>query len=379
VPTNPPAHWPARAEALVQYTSGSTGVPKGVRHTAGAIEAMLDGFGRHAGLRPDDRVLCSARMSFGYGFGSSILCPLSAGATVILLRGAVDVHSVVAVAQRHRPTVLCSVPRMYAALLEHQARRPTDAYDALRLCLSAGEHCPRELTERIRRTFAPDLMNCLGATEALHVVLATRPGHDAQGSLGFAVPGTAVTVRDDGGRVVADGVQGRLHVAGPTVALGYIGAPDTPAFADGGLYTGDIVYRHDDGSFEYVCRGDDLLMLGGHKVAPREIEQVVLAADGVGECAVVGAHDADGLMAAVLYVVPTAGAQPAAVRRSIAVAMREKLPAYKRPTDIQLLAEMPVTLTGKVAAHRLRAKGLPGRPVRCPVPGEDRRPVPPST
>jgi acyl-coenzyme A synthetase/AMP-(fatty) acid ligase len=358
-----PASWLAGTEALVQYTSGSTGAPKGVRHAADAIVAMLGGFGRRVTLRPDDRVLSSARMSFGYGFGSSVLCPLSAGATVILIRGAIDVHSVVAAAQQHNPTVLCSVPRMYAALLDHQERRPTSAFDALRLCLSAGENCPGELAGRIRGAFASELVNCLGATEALHVVLSTRPDRDAVGSLGFAVPGTTATVRDDRGRVVPDGIQGRLHVAGPTVSLGYIGQSDATAFTDGGLYTADIVCRHSDGSFEYVCRADDLLMLGGHKVAPGEIEQVVLAADGARECAVLGTTDEHGLMAAVVYVVPAAGADPDEVRRSVTAAMRRKLPAYKRPTGIQLLAELPVTVTGKVAAHRLRAKGTPSRVV----------------
>lgn len=351
--------WPDGVEALIQYTSGSTGAPKGVRHAAEAITAMLDGFGRLFDLRPDDRVLSSARMSFGYGFGSSVLCPLSAGATVILIRGGVDLHSVVAAAQLHNPTVFCSVPRMYAALMDHQERRPTHAFDSLRLCLSAGENCPRELADRIRHSFAAELVNCLGATEALHVVLSTFPDRDALGSLGFAVPGSTATVRDENGRVVPDGTRGRLHVVGPTVSLGYTGQSAAAPFSEGGLYTGDIVCRNVDGSFDYVCRADDLLMLGGHKVAPAEIEQVVLAAAGVDECAVIGASDEHGLMVAVVHVVPAPGADPAAVRRAVAAAMRAKLPAYKRPTGIRLRSELPVTVTGKVAAHRLRAQGIP--------------------
>ncbi|WP_141725970.1 AMP-binding protein, partial [Actinacidiphila rubida] len=255
-----PARWPDGTDALVQYTSGSTGAPKGVRHSADAITAMLAGFGSTVPLRPEDRVLATARMSFGYGFGSSVLCPLAAGATVVLIRGAVDVHSVTAAVRRHRPTVLCSVPRMYAALLDHVERRDSpdldrgdhregqgtrepserrsdDAFGTLRLCLSAGENCPPELAGRIRASFAPDLVNCLGATEALHVVLAGHAGGGAVGALGHAVAGTTATVRDEEGREVSAGTRGRLHVAGPTVSLGYTGQPGTTAFADGGLYT----------------------------------------------------------------------------------------------------------------------------------------------
>lgn len=351
--------WPDDGEALLQYTSGSSGTPKGVRHSAGGIAAMLDGFAGVVDLRPTDRVLSTARMSFGYGFGSSVLCSLSAGATTILIRGSVDVHSVISVAEQHKPSVLCSVPRLYAALLARIERRPTSAFDMLRLCLSAGENCPGELADRVRRTFAPEMINCLGATEALHIVLCTRPDRDSLGSLGFPVPPTIITVRDDSGRVVPDGTNGRLHVVGPTVALGYnerLGT-ESQAFADGGLYTGDIVCRKRDGSLEYVCRGDDLLMLGGHKVAPRDIEQAVLAAEGVRECAVIGTCDEDGLTAAIAYVVPLAGSDPNVVRRLATASMREKLPPYKRPTDVQLLSEMPLTVTGKVAVHRLRALG----------------------
>lgn len=364
-----PARWAAGTDALIQYTSGSTGAPKGVRHAADAVTAMLDGFGRSVPLRPGDRVLSTARMSFGYGFGSSVLCPLAAGATVVLIRDAVDVHSVRDAARRHRPTVLCSVPRMYAALLDHLARQggtePSDrarddAFGALRLCLSAGENCPPELAARIRAAFAPDLVNCLGATEALHVVLTGRPGRGDAGALGRAVAGTTATVRDENGHEVPAGARGRLHVTGPTVSLGYTGQSGSAAFADGGLYTGDVAVRHPDGSFDYVCRSDDLLMLGGHKVAPGEIESVVRAAEGVGDCAVVGSDDDHGLMVAVLYVVPAPGAAPGTVRRSVAAALRGGLPAYKRPSSIRLLAELPVTVTGKVAAHRLRARGATG-------------------
>lgn len=184
-----PAGWPASREALVQYTSGSTGRPKGVRHSAGGIGAMFTDVCGVLDLRPDDLVLSTARMSFGYGFGNSVLCPLAAGATVLLLHGTVDVHSVTAAVEKHRPTVLFLVPRMYAALLDASAGPDRAALEAVRLCVAAGENLPAALGERIRETFGAGVLNGLGATEALYIVVATPPDRPIPAASASRCPG----------------------------------------------------------------------------------------------------------------------------------------------------------------------------------------------
>ncbi|MFD5586705.1 AMP-binding protein [Streptomyces sp. NPDC127063] len=355
----PPAAWSAGREALVQYTSGSTGMPKGVRHSAGAITAMADGIGTVLALTPEDTVLSSARMSFGYGFGNSVLCPLAAGARVALIRGTVDVHSLTAALQRHHPTVLFSVPRLYAALLNASE---TAAVDSVRLCVSAGENLPASLSERIRTAFQAELFNGLGATEVLYTVVGTPPGNGRPGTFGVPVPGISATVRAANGTPVADGEEGRLHIVGPTVALGYIGRPEAAAvtFADGGAYTGDMVRRSPDGAFVHLCRVDDRLNLGGYKVAPGEIENVIRGAEGVQDCAVVGGRDEDGLEQAVAYLVARPGCDEAVVRRAVMAAIRGGLAAYKRPARLVFRDELPTTSTGKLAAFELRKAA--GRP-----------------
>ncbi|MFF7025444.1 AMP-binding protein [Streptomyces klenkii] len=359
-PPVPPAHRPAGAESLIQYTSGSTGRPKGVRHSAAGIHAMLDGYGAVLGLRPDDVVLSTARMSFGYGFGSSVLCTLAAGASAVVLRGAVDPLSVSAALRRHRPTVLCSVPRLYAGLLDaaHSGRPDSGALSSVRLCLTAGEHCPAALSRRIEAAFGAHVMNCLGATEVMHVAIATPADRSLHGLAGLPVPGVTVTVRDERGRPVPDGTDGRLHIAGPTVSLGYVDRPDADAatFGDGGAYTGDVVRRNPDGSIAYLCRADDILNLGGYKVVPREIEDVVRSIDGVTDCVVVGVPDPDGLQRSVAFTVTAEGTDRDAVRRAIRACVRTRLAPYKRPGRFEFVDALPATATGKLAAYRLRER-----------------------
>jgi acyl carrier protein len=396
--TAPAAAWAPEREALIQYTSGSTGRPKGVRHSARGISAMLDGFGSVAGLRPDDVVLSTARLSFGYGLGSSVLCPLAAGSRTVLIRGAVDLYTVLAALRRHRPTVLCSVPRMYAGLLDALDRdtshspagttprggaesgvtvprghtvpggaasanspsSPQSFPAALRLCLSAGEDCPPELADRIRRVFGTELMNCFGATEVMHVVIATPPSEPMPGSIGRPVPGVTVTVRDDDGRPVPEGEEGRLHIAGPTVALGYLHRPveNRATFADGGAYTGDLVRRLPNGAIAHICRTDDVLNLGGYKVAPDQIERVVRSVDGVAECSVVGGSDENGLQQAVAFIVPVPGVDHHELRKAVRGAVRTRLEPYKRPSRMEFVEMLPSTATGKLARYRLRQQAV---------------------
>jgi acyl-coenzyme A synthetase/AMP-(fatty) acid ligase/surfactin synthase thioesterase subunit len=351
--------WRTGGEVLVQYTSGSTGVPKGVLHGLTGISAVLGGFARSLRLRESDVLLSTAKLSFGYGFGNSLLFPLAAGAATVLMRGPVDVHRLSATLADTRPTVLFSVPRMYLTLLEHTTDE--SVLDSLRLAVSAGEHLPADLHARFEDRYGVPLVNGLGATEVLHIVLATSPDEGALGSTGWAVPGVVATVRDPDGVEVADGGNGRLHIAGPTVALGYLARPDETArtFANGGAFTGDIVHHGGAGDIRYVCRADDLLNLNGYKVSPLEIEAVARRTPGVSDCAVVGRVDEAGLQQVGTYVVALPGADRDEVRRAVLRAFRTQLASFKRPAHVEILDALPTTSTGKLARFKLRTGPTP--------------------
>ena len=360
-PAGPPADFGDTDELLVQYTSGSTGRPRGVRHCLAGVRAVLAGMGSLLALGPDDVVLSTAKLSFGYGFGNSLLLPYAAGAGSVLLDGPADGFGIAAALARHRPTVLLSVPRLYAGLLRlAEQGKPVDV-SSLRLAVATGEHLPAELATRIRELVGVPLVNGFGATEVLHTVVAAVVGEGAPfgpGSIGVPVPGVTATVRDDAGRPVGADTPGRLHISAASVGLGYVDRPAETArtFADGGVYTGDIALRTAAGELRHVARADDMLLLGGYKIAPAEIEEVLRRVPGVADCAVVGSTDAAGLAQATAYVVVRDSVEPAAARRAVKAALRDLAP-YKRPSRVEILDALPTTSTGKLARFRLRDGG----------------------
>ncbi len=334
------------------YTSGTTGNPKGVIHRHGDLEFTAHTYGRQVlGITADDVVFSAAKLFFAYGLGNALTFPFSAGATVVLTAARPTPAVVKAILAKHRPTLFCGVPTLYAMLLAEAELPPRDR---LRMCISAGEALPETLLQRWRDRVGLDILDGIGTTEMLHIFISNRPGDVAPGTTGRAVPGYEVRVVDEHGNdTVADAI-GDLEVRGGSAAAGYWKLPEqsSATFRDGWVRTGDKYLRRASGHLVYCGRRDDLLKVGGIYVSPMEVENALLAHPAVIEAAVVGAEDADRLIKPKAIVV--ARSPSPALADELIAHVRGRLADYKRPRWIEFVDALPKTATGKVQRYKLR-------------------------
>ncbi|MDC0770203.1 benzoate-CoA ligase family protein [Streptomyces sp. HD] len=344
--------------ALWLYTSGTTGDPKAAMHRHGSIRYVAEHYGEQVlELTPEDRCLSVAKLFFAYGIGNSCFFPLAAGATAVLDPAPPTPRSIARRLAEDTPTVFFGVPTSYAALL-HDRRIPDDAFQGVRLAVSAGEPLPPELQHRFRARFGVDLLNGMGSTEALHIFLSNRPGHCRPGSLGTPVPGYELRLTSADGTESPPGEPGVLKVRAPSAATGYWcrTAATHTVFQGPWLNTGDLFTREPDG--EYVCHGraNDMIKNGGIWVSPAEVENRLLAHPTVAAVCVVAVPDADGLDRPVACVVPASGdpVDAALDPAALTAFCRAALAPHKCPRQFLSFASLPTTGTGKVNRHRVR-------------------------
>ncbi len=334
------------------YTSGTTGNPKGVIHRHGDLEFTAQTYGRNIlGITADDIVFSAAKLFFAYGLGNALTFPFSVGATVVLTSTRPTPTVVKAILARHRPTLFCGVPTLYAMLLSEAELPPRDR---LRMCISAGEALPETLLQRWRDGVGLDILDGIGTTEMLHIFVSNSVGDIAPGTTGRAVPGYEVRVVDEHGRETAADAIGDLEVRGDSAAVGYWKLPElsSATFRDGWVRTGDKYLRRPSGHLVYCGRRDDLLKVGGIYVSPMEVENALLAHPAVIEVAVVGAEDADKLIKPKAIVV--ARSPSSALAEELIAHVRSRLADYKRPRWIEFVEALPKTATGKIQRYKLR-------------------------
>jgi benzoate-CoA ligase family protein len=338
--------------ALLQYTSGSTGRPKGVVHLHRGLLALPDAFGRRLALREDDRCFSAAKLSFGYGFGNSLLFPLAAGASALLRAEASEPVGVLEAIQAAHPTVFFGGPALYAALLAvHDPRDPFDV-SSVRLCVSAGEALDPSLFRRWQATFGLPILDGLGSTECLHVFVSGEPHDLRPGSLGTVVPPYELRLLDEAGAPVAPGEAGHVHVHGPANAARYWDRPEATheTMADGWIRTGDLMARAEDGTFRYVGRSDDVFKVRGMKVAPLEVEACLNAHPAVAESVVGAVDDRNGVTIACAYVRLAPSWEPTReLARTLRAHARTTLSPYKVPRLVRFVEQLPRTGTGKLS------------------------------
>lgn len=340
--------------ALIAFTSGTTGRPKGCMHFHRDVLSVADTFSRSVlRPRPDDVFAGSPPLGFTFGLGGLVVFPLRAGACALLLEEAGPRHLLPALAE-HRVTVLFTAPTAYRAMLDALGPYDVGAHDlsALRRCVSAGENLPAATWQAWLERTGLRIINGIGATELLHIFISAADEDIRPGTTGRVVPGWQARVVDRSGRPVADNEPGLLAVRGP-VGCRYLADPRQADYVQGGWnLTGDTYVRDPEGYFRYVARADDMIISSGYNIAGPEVEEALLRHPDVVEAAVVGRPDERRGQIVVAYAV----ARPGAVlsQEALRTFMRAELAPHKCPRLFVFLPALPRTATGKLQRFRLR-------------------------
>jgi len=344
----------AEDTALIAFTSGTTGQPKGTMHFHRDVLAASDCWPRHVlRPRPDDVFAGTPPLAFTFGLGGLLVFPLRAGAATLLLEKATPDVLFPAIAQ-HRVTTLFMAPTAYRAMTagarEHDLR-------TLRQCVSAGEALPVATRAGWKDATGIEIIDGIGATEMFHIFISHDESHARPGATGVAVPGYTARVVDDDGQPVKAGAIGRLAVIGPT-GCRYLADPRQAQYVrDGWNYTGDAYRLDEDGYFHYQARTDDMIVSAGYNIAGPEVEGALMQHPAVAECGVVAAPDEERGQIVKAYVVLKPGHAPdEETTRALQTFVKAAIAPYKYPRAIEYVADLPRTETGKLQRFRLRQR-----------------------
>ncbi|MEE2637148.1 MAG: class I adenylate-forming enzyme family protein [Acidobacteriota bacterium] len=342
--------------AMLQSTSGSTGVARGVLLSHGNLLANADGVIRHTGITPSDRLLHVMPLHHTNGLNNQVIAPLLAGASVVLIdRFRADQFETEIA--RWTPTYLTGVPTMYARVLPHLC--DSEKRRSLRFLRCGSAPLTPTLQTRIEEEFGVPLIVSYGLSEATCTSTMNPPSARRVGSVGTVLRGQQVRICAPGTTdAVASGTEGEICIAGPTVMQGYSDGSAAPTTLDGWLPSGDLGHFDADGYLFVTGRLKDLIIRGGENLSPRRIEQVLLEDPTVAECCVVGAPDSDLGEQPVVFARAKDGAD--LQLRKLRALVTRRLSRIHAPCRLYLLDALPETSIGKIdrAALRRRAAGL---------------------
>lgn len=335
--------------AMLLYTSGTTGRPKGVMLSHGNLAANVASIVSYLGLTATDSIVTV--LPFYYSYGASVLhTHLVVGARVVIESNLVFPHAVVETLARERASGFAGVPSTFALLLSRVKLHDYDL-SAMRYLTQAGGAMAPALTTRLREAVPNAVLFVMyGQTEATARLAYLPPEHlDAKlGSVGIGIPGVELVVRREDGKTALTGEVGDVWARGANVMLGYWldEATTRTVLVDGWLKTGDMGSQDAEGYLYLAGRRSDMIKTGAHRVHPNDVEEVVAELPEVAEVAVVGVEDEVLGQAIKAFVVASGSASPDANR--IKAHCRERLALYKIPKVIEIVASLPKTASGKV-------------------------------
>jgi 4-hydroxybenzoate-CoA ligase len=350
-PTHPdePAFW--------LYSSGSTGMPKGVRHLHANLAATADTYAKQVlGIRQDDVCLSAAKLFFAYGLGNAMTFPMSVGATTILNPERSTPATMFAMMNKYNPTIFYGVPTLFAAMLHDETLKDQRCGTRLRICTSAGEALPESVGNAWKARFGVDILDGVGSTELLHIFLSNAPGDIKYGTSGRPVPGYKVRLVNEAGAEVGDGEIGELLVDAPSAGEGYWNqrSKSRRTFEGHWTRTGDKYVRDAEGRYTFCGRSDDMFKVSGIWVSPFEVESALITHPAVLEAAVVPEADPEGLLKPKAFVVLRANADMGGLQDALKEHVKHKIGVWKYPRWIDFVDALPKTATGKIQRFKLR-------------------------
>jgi long-chain acyl-CoA synthetase len=347
--------------AVIVYTSGTTGTPKGALLTHANIFAGAQTGKELINAQPGGVALAALPLFHIFGLNSIMNCTFySRGMMTLVPR--FEPEKVLEVMERDRVTTFGGVPTMYMALLHQPGREQRDV-SSLDICVAGGAPLPVEVLHGFDEAFGTKILEGFGLSETTGMGTFNLPSRERKpGSIGLPVGGTEIKLVDDAGDEVPQGERGEIVMRGPFVMSGYWGRDDATeqAIRDGWFYTGDIGSADEDGYLYVVDRKKDMILRGGYNVYPRELEEVIYGHPDVLEAAVVGVPDAAlGEEVGAAISLRPGSTQTA---ESLQEYLRERVAAYKYPRLIWFLDELPKGPTGKILKREI-ARPLSSNPV----------------
>ncbi|MBI4588778.1 MAG: benzoate-CoA ligase family protein [Candidatus Rokubacteria bacterium] len=351
----------ANEAAMIAYTSGSTGIPKGCVHFHNDILASADSYARYV-LTPaeEDRFGGHPTLAFTFGTGGLLVFPFRFGASTVLM-GPFQAETMLETIQRYRISVAFCAPTSYKLMLRVPDLERRYDLRSLRLSVSAAEPLPAATYEEWVKRTGTELLDGIGSTEMFHIFISSVRGKVRPGATGVPVTGYDCRVVDETGHEVPAGTAGLVAIKGPT-GCKYWKKPDRQAEYvrfGGWNVTGDVYVRDDDGYFRYQCRSDDMIVSGGYKIPGPEVERVLDEHPAVAESAVVASPDETRGYVVKAYIVlkpgPTASE---ALALQLQEHVKNELAPYKYPRRIEFVERLPRTETGKIRRVELRRQEL---------------------